>query len=63
MCFSKGYDNDDFEVFVLLGKEGMTLLLASMESFGASARVISEHSKTDSIKRREEIQPVIEKFG
>lgn len=61
MCFSKGY-GDYFKVFVLLEKGGMTSVLASMESFGASARVISEHSKTNSIKRCEEIQPVIEKI-
>jgi hypothetical protein len=54
MCFSKGYGGD-FKVFVLLEKRGMTVLLASMESFGASARVFSEHSKTVRIKRYEKI--------
>lgn len=62
MCFSPRARGDDFKVFVLLEEGGMTLLLALMEPFGASARVISEHSKTDSTKRCEEMLPGTEKI-
>lgn len=58
--FPKAY-GDDSKVFVLLEEGGMRLLLALTEAFGASARVISEHSKTDSTRRCEEIQPVTER--
>lgn len=61
LFFPKAY-GDDLKVFVLFEKGGMTLLLALMEAFGASARVISEQSKTDSTKRCEEILPVTGKI-